>query len=219
MLEICRVDGRDYPNTRGLTKPRKVKSVGFICPPCIADWPMYALKSFQNWVTRLSEFVDMKEIPWELESAYSTHRVIYHKSLSYYFQQEMAGGRVSGIFKSQVEEGQSILPEKYQMALTQQQDLATIADIMLSKVGVLVTLSSAGDAPLFDREQDAPRDTNPVWTLCGLPVINVPAFTSPEGLPFGVSIIARKYHDYKLFDFLNVLVKAGLAPSGPSPAL
>lgn len=217
MLNICRVDGPDYPYTRNIEKPRKIKRVGVLSPPCIADWPIYALNALQNWVTRLSEFIEVQEPLWELEAAYQTHRTLYHKSLSYYFKKETLDGRISDIFKSQVEEGREIATEQYQAALTQQEDLALLADILLKKVDVLVTLSSGSDAPV--QESDAPRDTCLVWTLCHLPVVHIPAFVSPDGLPFGVSIIARKYRDYTLLDFINVLVKAGLAPTGPNPKL
>jgi len=217
LLDIARVDGPNYPQTAHLKRKRKIKKVGVLRPRCQSEWSVYALEAFDHWVLRLNEFIATDEIPWRLEECYDTHRLIYHKSLSYYFQQECDTGLVSDIFRSQVEEGQQITPDQYQSALCQQDDLSVVADGMLKAFDIAITLSSGSGAP--EDERRAPRDTCLVWTLCGVPVIHIPAFVSPEGLPFGVSIIARRLHDYKLFDFLNTLIKAGLAPIGPNPKL
>jgi Asp-tRNA(Asn)/Glu-tRNA(Gln) amidotransferase A subunit family amidase len=217
MLEICRVDGPDYPITKNLKKPRKIKKIGILRPTCQSGWPFYALEVLDNWLTRLSEFLSVDEAPWNLEGCYDLHRRIYHKSLSYYFQKEAQTGKVSEIFKSQVEEGQRISAQRYQDDLIIQESIQRLADDLLKKYDILITLSSGGEAP--EDERKAPRDTCLVWTLCGVPVINVPVFVSPDGLPFGLSIVARRLHDYKLFDFLETLLKAGLAPIGPNPRL
>jgi Asp-tRNA(Asn)/Glu-tRNA(Gln) amidotransferase A subunit family amidase len=217
MLDICRVDGPDYPQTAHLKKPRRVKKIGVLRPPCQAEWPIYALEALDHWLLRLGEFWNVQDAPWHFDSAYDTHRIIYHKSLSYYFQQEVNTGEVSDIFRQQVQEGRGITVGKYQQALKQQESLAAIADKMLKEFDILITLSSGREAP--EDERQAPKDTCLVWTMCGVPVINIPAFTSPDGLPFGISIIARRYHDYKLLDFLNMLQRQGLAPAGPNPLL
>jgi Asp-tRNA(Asn)/Glu-tRNA(Gln) amidotransferase A subunit family amidase len=217
LLDICRVDGPDYPQTEHLKRPSKIKKIGLIRPSCQSEWPLYALEALDHWILRLNEFLTVDESPWPLEDCYRTHRTIYHKSLSYYFQNEATTGKVSDIFQKQVEEGRQITPGQYQEALRRQEDLSTLADGLLKKFDILITLSSGGEAPMD--EGQAPRDTCLVWTMCGVPVINIPALVSPDGLPFGISIIARRFHDYKLLDFLNTLVKAGLAPTGPNPLL
>lgn len=221
MLDICRVDGPDYPQTAHLKDPRQINRVGLLRPPCHFEWPRYARLALCKWLERLNELIPLYDTGWPApfptEDCYETHRTIYHKSLAYYFQREMETAQVSDIFRSQVEEGQKITLEQYQTALDQQESFATVADGLLEEFDILITLSSGGHAPHNERE--APQDTNLVWTLCGVPVINIPALISPDGLPFGISIIARKYHDYKLLDFLDTLVRAGLAPNGPNPRL
>jgi len=51
-----------------------------------------------------------------------------------------------------------------------------------------------------------------MWTLAHLPVVAVPQFKSPSGLPFGMQVVARKYNDYLLFDFLDNLAARDLIP-------
>jgi Asp-tRNA(Asn)/Glu-tRNA(Gln) amidotransferase A subunit family amidase len=217
MLDICRVDGPDYPQITKLKTLATVKRVGVLRPSCQKEWPVYALRMFETWVDRLGEFFDLDEFGLDDEPIHQIHRTIYHKSLSYYFQREIEAGQVSEAFKAQAEEGKQISLEDYRAALQAQELISESFDTTLQQFDVLVTLSSGGDAP--KDESQAPRDTNLVWTLAGAPVINIPAFVSPDGLPFGVSIIARKYHDYKLFGFLDTLIKAGLAPTGLNPRL
>ena len=217
MFEICRVDGPDYPQTRQLNQKREIQKIGILWPECQNSWPLYALEALDYWLLRLEEFFTLHDAPWNLEGCYDVHRRIYHKSLSYYFQKESDSGQVSEIFKSQVEEGRTISPQRYQDDLAIQESLSRVADGLLKDFDILITLSSGGEAP--EDELKAPRDTCLVWTMTGVPVINIPALVSPDGLPFGISIVARKYHDTKLLEFLNVLIKNGLAPHGPNPKL
>jgi Asp-tRNA(Asn)/Glu-tRNA(Gln) amidotransferase A subunit family amidase len=73
---------------------------------------------------------------------------------------------------------------------------------------VIVTLSTAGQAP--DREVFETDDSCLVWTLCGQPVIGIPQFKSPEGLPFGFQAVGRRYNDYLLLKFAKQLRDWGL---------
>ena len=56
-----------------------------------------------------------------------------------------------------------------------------------------------------------------MWTLSHLPVVSCPVFVSPDGLPFGIQITARKYNDLQLFRFTDHLRKNGLIPEGVNP--
>jgi Asp-tRNA(Asn)/Glu-tRNA(Gln) amidotransferase A subunit family amidase len=67
-----------------------------------------------------------------------------------------------------------------------------------------------GEAP--PREQTELPDPALMWTLTHLPVVSVPQFTSPNKLPFGFQVIARKYNDYLLFGFLDELRLRDLVP-------
>ena len=73
-----------------------------------------------------------------------------------------------------------------------------------------VTLSTAGCAPLRDVPESP--DSALIWTLAHLPALRAPAFTSPEGLPFGLQIVARRYNDPLLFKFTDQLIAKGLLP-------
>jgi Asp-tRNA(Asn)/Glu-tRNA(Gln) amidotransferase A subunit family amidase len=90
-------------------------------------------------------------------------------------------------------------------------------DNFFSDYDILISLSTAGAAP--HRDIIEKPDTALMWTMTHLPVISAPVFTSPEGLPFGLQIVARKYNDLLLFNFTDFLYAARLIPEGPNPSV
>jgi Asp-tRNA(Asn)/Glu-tRNA(Gln) amidotransferase A subunit family amidase len=57
-------------------------------------------------------------------------------------------------------------------------------------VDVLLTLSAPGAAPKGLASTGDPR-FNRLWTLMGVPCVNIPATIADGGLPVGVQVIAR----------------------------
>ena len=57
-------------------------------------------------------------------------------------------------------------------------------------VDVLLTLSAPGAAPEGLASTGDPR-FNRLWTLMGVPCVNVPGYVAEGGLPVGVQVIAR----------------------------
>jgi Asp-tRNA(Asn)/Glu-tRNA(Gln) amidotransferase A subunit family amidase len=61
---------------------------------------------------------------------------------------------------------------------------------MFEEVDVLLTFSAPGAAPKGLASTGDPR-FNRLWTLMGVPCVNVPAIVTDDGLPVGVQVIAR----------------------------
>jgi Asp-tRNA(Asn)/Glu-tRNA(Gln) amidotransferase A subunit family amidase len=77
-------------------------------------------------------------------------------------------------------------------------------DDIAAAYDVILTPSATGEAPLGqDKTGDA--SFNSMWTLLQVPVVNVPGFHGPAGMPVGLSLVARRYEDRK------VIAYAGLA--------
>jgi Asp-tRNA(Asn)/Glu-tRNA(Gln) amidotransferase A subunit family amidase len=64
-----------------------------------------------------------------------------------------------------------------------------LADVF-REVDVLLTLSAPGAAPKGLGSTGDPR-FNRLWTLMGVPCVNIPAHVAEGGLPVGVQVIAR----------------------------
>lgn len=109
--------------------------------------------------------------------------------------------------------GQQLSLDQYQQALARQSALSAELDELLSRYDIILTLSTAGSAPKW-ADPDIP-DSCLIWSLCGVPVVNLPVFRCPEGRPFGAQVLARRYSDYKLLKFVDLLQSKGIATTAP----
>lgn len=85
-------------------------------------------------------------------------------------------------------------------------------DELMKSFDVIISLSTAGAAPLRN-EAELP-DPALMWTMTHLPVVSVPQFLSPDGLPFGLQIASRRYNDLLLMKFIEELRIWGEIPEG-----
>jgi Asp-tRNA(Asn)/Glu-tRNA(Gln) amidotransferase A subunit family amidase len=229
-FDALRADGLDYPisfaalhDTARQTKPTgRPWRVGFVRTHTWEQAPEYARAALEGFMQQLAssegvEVVDA-QLPQELNQAHTIHETIYNKSLSYYFKNEHRQAEfVSPIMHELIEKGKQTSLEDYTKAIDAQMDLLYVIDDALASYDVIISLSTAGEAPL--REETEIPDPSLMWTLCHLPVVSVPKFSSPSGLPFGFQVASRKYNDYLLFAFIEHVRKQGLIPDAAGFAL
>lgn len=222
-FDSMRINGKDYPisNAALLDSKRQEKSkdrpwrVGFVRTHTWESAPEYAKKSIEEFIKTLSgakgfEVVDAN-LPKGMERTHTVHETIYNKALSYYFQNEYKQAmQVSPVMNDLIKKGNVIPPSTYTQAIEDQMTLIYEMDNFFSGFDILISLSTAGNAPL--REITELPDPALMWTLTHLPVVSVPQFSSPNGLPFGMQVVARKYNDYLLLNFLEDLRLLELIP-------
>ena len=151
------------------------------------------------------------ELPVEMNSTHDVHAVIYNKLLAYYFQGEYEQKKlVSQRMCQLIEEGQNISPCEYLNALEVQNQMCLLMDNFFNNYDIILSLATAGEAPL--REDEELPDPALMWTLTHLPVVCIPAFRSPSGLPFAVQFAAKKYNDLKLLNFIKFAVQENILP-------
>ncbi len=223
-FDAMRVSGEDYPISHAALsdKSRQEKSasrpwrVGFVKTHTWEHAPRYAKDALENYIAKLSkqEGIVIREatLPSIMKRAHSMHETIYNKALSYYFRGEhKQSDFVSPIMNELIAKGNAVTLNAYADAIKAQMDMIYAVDDFFKDFDVIISLSTAGEAP--PREITELPDPSLMWTLAHLPVVSVPQFTSPSGLPFGMQVVARKYNDYLLFDFLDHLVALGCIPS------
>ncbi len=231
VLDALQVHGRNFPISHAALNDaaRQTKSanrpwrIAVVRPQHVwAHVPDYASQALTLWCDKLGrdahfEVVE-RALPSELASSHTVHETIYNRALAYYFKEEYKRTElVSPVMNRLIEAGQQIDNTRYEAALENQVALARQMDAFFDGCDAIVTLSTAGQAP--PREQEEAPDSALIWTLTHLAVVGAPAFVSPQGLPFGLQVVARRYNDPLLFKLVADLVGAGHLPTQAFPQL
>jgi Asp-tRNA(Asn)/Glu-tRNA(Gln) amidotransferase A subunit family amidase len=94
------------------------------------------------------------------------------------------------LLRGRLDESKGTTPAEYDEA----RRIADRARVALAGIfedtDVLLTLSAPGAAPKGLASTGEPR-FNRLWTLMGVPCVNIPAYVADGGLPVGVQVIAR----------------------------
>lgn len=230
VFDTLRVHGPNFPISYKLLKDkaRQAKpenrpwNIAFAKTHTWEEAPAYAQNALLEFAQKLGAVsgVQVSELalPPEFERSHEIHATIYDKSLSYYFAEEhIQSGRISSVMNEMIVKGREITIEAYYQALQSQESLIRTMDGIMSEYDVCISLSTAGEAPL--RNVMEKTDPSLMWTLTHLPALNIPAFVSPNELPFGLQVVARKYNDYLMLDFVEFLRSIDMIPIRPFPLI
>lgn len=164
----------------------------------------FVKKEFETFVNNLQYpdfIVEETTNPPQMESIHDLHSVIYDKTLSYYFKEEFKqNSLISPVFYEIIERGNKISLAAYQDAIATQANIMHSFDEYYDKYDILLTVSTADEAPIGLTTPDIP-DSNLIWTFLGMPTVSIPALKGKNALPVGVLAVAKKYEDYKLIEF------------------
>jgi Asp-tRNA(Asn)/Glu-tRNA(Gln) amidotransferase A subunit family amidase len=164
-----------------------------------------ALNKFANDIVYNNILIDEVDLPFEVNKAHDVHKTIYDKTLSYYFQSEFAKNKdeISDIMLELINHGRTITLNEYKNALKEQYKIGKVLDSFFEKHDIILVPSTSTPAPKLG-EKEKP-DTSLIWTFCGNPALSVPQFKTSDDLPFGLQVVARKYNDYLLLNFVDML--------------
>ncbi len=93
-----------------------------------------------------------------------------------------------------VESGLAITAREYAEAIGLATSWAQRVEQLFGDYDVLLTPSTAGEAPAGLDSTGDPLFSR-MWTLLGLPAVNLPHGRGPRGLPIGIQLIGRHFHD------------------------
>jgi Asp-tRNA(Asn)/Glu-tRNA(Gln) amidotransferase A subunit family amidase len=115
------------------------------------------------------------------------------------------------LLRAKLDESIGILPAVYDEARGISNRARRSLARVFEDVDVLLTFSAPGAAPKgLDSTGDA--RFNRLWTLMGVPCVNIPAYVAEGGLPVGVQVIARFGDDAGALNAARFVEKA-LAPN------
>lgn len=218
-FDVIHVKGKDYPlSNSALTdkkrqnvenRPWKIKFIKTSVWNEAEDYAKTAIEEFCSKLRQFNEF-DIKEfvLPDEFSLAHKKHEIIYAKSLSYYFQDELKNkSLVSNVFYDLATKSKKISMEQFDSSKRYQFEISQKLDNLFENFDIIISLATAGYAPL--RDEIEKKDPSLIWTMCGVPTVSVPKFEI-NNLPMGLQVLARKYNDKLLLNFLKLLHKMGI---------
>ena len=130
------------------------------------------------------------------EDAYRAHYVIqdYELARSLAFEYDTMPELVSPKLRELIRNALSISPELYAFAQHQGRIGRAESDRLFGDCDVLIAPSAPSSAPMGLESTGSPNFTR-LWTLLGLPSVNVPGLVSASGLPLGLQVIGRLGQD------------------------
>ena len=104
---------------------------------------------------------------------------------------------LSASLRTSMEQGMRCAPETYDRKIEIAAECRRVIDRVFDDFDILLAPSAPGEAPK-GLEITGSAVFNRGWTLLALPCVTLPAFTGPQGLPVGVQLIGRFWHDAQL---------------------
>jgi Asp-tRNA(Asn)/Glu-tRNA(Gln) amidotransferase A subunit family amidase len=111
-----------------------------------------------------------------------------HRALAWEYRTHHAD--MPPLLRAKLDESVGCLPADYDAARSVANRARKALAKLFDEVDVLLTFSAPGAAPKGLASTGEAR-FNRLWTLMGVPCVNVPAYVAEGGLPVGVQLIAR----------------------------
>ncbi|MBR0696002.1 amidase [Bradyrhizobium lablabi] len=131
-------------------------------------------------------------MPEIVAEAWRIHPIVQefeaHQSFAWEYRQNYDA--MPPLLRGRLDESKGFTPFDYDAAIDVAARARQALGAVFDEVDVLLTLSAAGAAPKGLSSTGDPR-YNRLWTLMGVPCVNVPAHIAEGGLPVGVTVIAR----------------------------
>lgn len=204
--------GYDHLDPACYLRPRPKMLAGYLADvpaePAIAwlDMPYSGLysddaaKGFEELLAALGDRVERIPAPVSFPTLISCHKIIHEYEIVRRLDEECAGQwqQISETIKPTLEHARTISDEQYQEALT----IGNAADEWFRQFfhdyDAILTPSALGEAPLFGGGTGNPICCT-IWTLCGLPCLNLPLLNGTNELPIGVQLVSALNEDDRLF--------------------
>jgi Asp-tRNA(Asn)/Glu-tRNA(Gln) amidotransferase A subunit family amidase len=139
-------------------------------------------------------------LPAEFDTAEEAHRLITSREfvLNFAWEIEYRWDDLSPALRAgKIRVGLDCNDEQYRAACRQADVCRNHLDAVFERYDVLLAPATTGEAPVGTNTGDSSLCST--WTLMHVPVLSVPVFTGPAGLPLGAQLIGARGEDRKLF--------------------
>ncbi|KAK4147145.1 amidase signature domain-containing protein [Dichotomopilus funicola] len=115
--------------------------------------------------------------------------------------------------RASVDEARKLSRDEVRQAFDYYAALRPVLDKIATKYSALITPSATDEAPVSLGDMGSPI-FNSVWTAAHMPVIHIPAFAGPRGMPVGLSLIACRNDDQHLLSVAKILSEPLMGEGG-----
>ncbi|MEM9279368.1 MAG: amidase [Pseudomonadota bacterium] len=159
-------------------------------------------------IQSLGARVERIEAPDFFGGLLETQQIIHEYEICQHLAEtfETRWDEISDPLKAKVEDGRKISPDEYQHELgVRDQVIGFFSDFFMDFDAIL-TPSATGEPPKFEENYTGDPAFCQVWTLAGLPCLNLPLLVSDNNMPIGVQLVSGREEDDRLFRTANWLL-------------
>lgn len=149
------------------------------------------------------------DVPEALQGLFDAQKTIMAYEAARALAQEHRHGpaALSAPLRQLLDTGLTVSDDDYRSALALRELGRTRLALDLADVDALLVPAAPGEAPAGLAATGDPAFSR-VWNLLGLPCVNVPAVTGPNGLPIGVQLVGHVGRERELLAIAQVLGNA-----------
>ena len=167
-----------------------------------------ARDAFAELVRHLGDRVEELELTTPFAEVLEWQRAVGGAEIAINLRREWEHGRdkLSRALRERIEQGREVRAVDYLRALGRIPELNTsLTELFEQRYDAILTPAAFGTAPKGLESTGDPAFCA-LWTLCGMPALNVPLMQGANGLPLGVQLVGARHRDAQLLRTARWLV-------------
>jgi len=181
---------------RPVTKP---PSIVWVDMPYSDRYSDDASRLFETLISDLGTSIQRIKAPDAFTEYLVAHKTIYDYEIIRALDDQIQNhwDKISKTAQPIFEQAKARTKQQYREALENRQSAIEWFDDFFKQYDAILTPSAISVAPLMGSTGDSICCL--IWTLCGLPCINLPILTGENNLPVGVQLVGARCRDSDLF--------------------
>ncbi|MCP5234295.1 MAG: amidase [Zoogloeaceae bacterium] len=155
--------------------------------------------AFDELQALLGDAIEEVRLPAQFDDAWRWHANIMEADIArhYRHEYERGGGSMSASLRSQIERGRAVAAVDYADAIDRIAAVVAGLDELRSEYDAILTPAAPGTAPAGVSSTGDPGFCT-LWTLAGMPALNLPLMHGANGLPLGLQLVGYRGGDARL---------------------
>jgi Asp-tRNA(Asn)/Glu-tRNA(Gln) amidotransferase A subunit family amidase len=179
----------------------------FVKTPVWDKADVEAREAIEALANDLGEACFPYDLPDSYAPAWEAQRTVMSADMAYNLGKlnDQGGDKISPQFQALIGEGRKVSATRYLEALALGRELrGGLEPLFQQRCNAILTLSAPGVAP--EGTATGNPAFNSLWTLMGLPAVNLPLLQGESGMPIGAQLIGAPGDDARLLRTANWLV-------------